>query len=210
MDVDATFRQRIRMAGRIRRWRGREVLHRQGSVPAGVDLILAGYVAAQVISVDGDVADADVFGPGEFVGLESAIDGLPAPTQIVPVGKVETVTINRKELLGILNPNPDTLALLRTLTRRLRREYGRLDRDNMVRIAWVTADLADRFGRKGPDGIRIQVPISQEVLASLAGTSRESVARALRTLRVRGFIGTGRRSIVVRDPAGLAALIDAR
>ena len=40
----------------------------------------------------------------------------------------------------------------------------------------------------------------------MIGASRESVARALATLRSRGLVETGRRAITVVDPEGLRAL----
>jgi CRP-like cAMP-binding protein len=45
--------------------------------------------------------------------------------------------------------------------------------------------------------------LSQEDLASLAGTSRATVTRALANWRVRGFIRTGQRRIIISDLAGL-------
>ena len=56
-----------------------------------------------------------------------------------------------------------------------------------------------------PDGVlRIRLPLSQEELAGWAGASREAVVKALRKLRARGWIETGRREIRVLD---LPALI---
>ena len=40
----------------------------------------------------------------------------------------------------------------------------------------------------------------------MIGASRESVARALATLRGRGLVETGRRAITVVDPEGLRSL----
>ena len=56
--------------------------------------------------------------------------------------------------------------------------------------------------------VELGIPISQEEIAGLISASRQSVARALTTLRQRGFIATGRRSITVRDVAGLRRFTD--
>ena len=50
------------------------------------------------------------------------------------------------------------------------------------------------------------VTLSQHELAGMIGASRESVARALGTLRGRGLVETGRRAIRVVDPEGLRSL----
>lgn len=49
----------------------------------------------------------------------------------------------------------------------------------------------------------ITLPISQEELAGWTGSSREAVAKALRTLRALGAIRTERRRITVLDEAEL-------
>jgi CRP-like cAMP-binding protein len=58
------------------------------------------------------------------------------------------------------------------------------------------------------DGIQIDVALSQEELAGYVLASRESVARALTTLRRQALVTTGRRSIVVHDVEGLRAFRD--
>ena len=50
------------------------------------------------------------------------------------------------------------------------------------RVARRLDDLAVRFGRPAPGGLSIPFRLTQDVLASLAGTSRESANRALRRL----------------------------
>lgn len=56
-----------------------------------------------------------------------------------------------------------------------------------------------RDPRPGPDSVRITLALTQEELASWVGASREAVSKALRTLRARGWIETGRRSVIVHD-----------
>jgi CRP-like cAMP-binding protein len=52
------------------------------------------------------------------------------------------------------------------------------------------------------------MPLSQEELASLAGTSRATVTRAFQNWRKRGFIRTAYRDITITDIAGLRQIAD--
>lgn len=61
-------------------------------------------------------------------------------------------------------------------------------------------DLVDRFGAQ--DG-RLPFPLTQQELASMAGVSRETCARALRHLEQRGIVATRYRAVAVPDVAGL-------
>ncbi|HXV53707.1 MAG TPA: helix-turn-helix domain-containing protein, partial [Solirubrobacterales bacterium] len=62
---------------------------------------------------------------------------------------------------------------------------------------------AERYGEPTEDGVVITLPISQEELAGWTGSSRESVAQALSSLRGLGAIRTERRKIIVRDAEAL-------
>jgi hypothetical protein len=55
------------------------------------------------------------------------------------------------------------------------------------------------------NGVVIQPPPSQSELASWVDSSRETVARTMKTRRSRGLVDTTRRKITVLDAAGLRA-----
>jgi CRP-like cAMP-binding protein len=52
-------------------------------------------------------------------------------------------------------------------------------------------------------GLEVVLPLSKDELASLAGTSRATVTRALSNWRKRGFIRTGQRHFTIIDLPGL-------
>ena len=54
------------------------------------------------------------------------------------------------------------------------------------------------------------MPLTQEELASMAGTSRATVTRALSNWRQRGFIRTGQRDITITDLGALRRIADQR
>jgi CRP/FNR family transcriptional regulator, cyclic AMP receptor protein len=53
--------------------------------------------------------------------------------------------------------------------------------------------------------MRITLPISQTELASWVGISRKAVSNTLQVLRGRGWIQTGRKTIIVKDLDALRA-----
>jgi CRP-like cAMP-binding protein len=67
--------------------------------------------------------------------------------------------------------------------------------------------LAERFGRPEAGGsVRIELPLSQDDLAGLVLTTRRTVGRVLELWRQRGWVRTGRRYVVLLDPAALGRL----
>jgi CRP-like cAMP-binding protein len=74
------------------------------------------------------------------------------------------------------------------------------------RLAAFLLKLAHEYGRPISEGILIGLPLSQRELGAATGTSREVVARVLRTYRVQGLVATRRRQIVVLRPEALSRL----
>jgi CRP-like cAMP-binding protein len=100
-------------------------------------------------------------------------------------------------------------AVLEMLTERLRdadrkrAEFGSMDATG--RVAARLAELAERHGHAVEGGMRIELGLSQEELASWVSASREAVSRALRLFRERGWISTQRRGITVLNLDALRA-----
>jgi CRP-like cAMP-binding protein len=63
-------------------------------------------------------------------------------------------------------------------------------------------DLVQRYPT-APDGT-VSIPLTQEDLASLAGTTRPTTNRVLQELAAVGIVSLGRGRTDVIDPAGLA------
>jgi len=74
------------------------------------------------------------------------------------------------------------------------------------RIAAVLLMLSGKFGKPHPLGRLIQVPLSRDDLASLAGTTSESASRVMSQMQKDGLIQSGRQWVAVKDHAGLEAL----
>jgi CRP-like cAMP-binding protein len=68
----------------------------------------------------------------------------------------------------------------------------------------MSAELNVPVYREQADGgIRIPLALTQDDLASWIGASREAVSKALRPARTRGWIETGRRTVLILDLAAL-------
>jgi CRP-like cAMP-binding protein len=56
------------------------------------------------------------------------------------------------------------------------------------RLLGVLEDLASSYGRPVPGGVGIGLPLTQELMASMVGATRESVNRAVADLEGRGLV----------------------
>lgn len=75
---------------------------------------------------------------------------------------------------------------------------------NRDRLVHLLLDLAEQFGSHADDGIRLRIKLSHQELASLIGSTRETVTVILGQLKAEGSIDSGRRKIVLTAPQRLA------
>ncbi|MET9343773.1 MULTISPECIES: Crp/Fnr family transcriptional regulator [unclassified Nonomuraea] len=196
----------LKAAGRPRRWERGEVLMTEGDTSDWVLLLLEGRVKVSSHTSGGTEVVLAVRGPGGLIGDMSAIDGSPRSATVTALEPVAGVVV--RDFAGFLRAHGRVAVLLMQLvTGRLRDadrkrvEYGAFDTTG--RVATRLVELAERYGEQTSTGLRVALPLSQDELAGWTGASREAVSKALRTLRDRGLIETGRRRVVIHDLEGL-------
>jgi CRP-like cAMP-binding protein len=121
------------------------------------------------------------------------------------MGDSTLLVLRREDFQGLLMQTPGiALAMLRELTRRLRRVDEKVGSlvllDVNGRVARLLLDLADEAG-----GERITRRLTHHTIAQMIGSSRETVSRTMRELVDKGYIEVSRRDIVIRDRSALEA-----
>jgi CRP-like cAMP-binding protein len=148
----------------------------------------------------------DVLGPATFFGQRGGESGAEA---IVPAS---VALIARDAFERIAGEDPALyLALAYNIGHRTARVQGKLERQSRApaeaRVAAALLEICDDFGTPLPSGgHRIDLPLSQEDLARLAGTTRETASTAVASFARRGLIrGSRLKGLALLDAAGLAA-----
>ena len=155
-----------------------------------------------------------VFGrPGDFFGEMSLLDDQPRSATVIALETSTLLILKRGDFHQHLEGQPRTaLAVLAELSRRLRRAdevIGNLALlDVYGRLARKLRDLARSDGEPVPEGVVIRDLPTQQEIAGLIGTSRETVNRLLADLRERGVIRAHRSRIVVVQAEALRAMLE--
>jgi CRP-like cAMP-binding protein len=213
--LDEPSRIDLAAVGRIRSYRRGAVLLLEGDHSDHVFVIREGRVKVVATTSNGQELLLAVRGPGELIGELAALThgSEPRSASVVALDPISTQVIAGADFEAFLEQHPRVLMIvMRKIMERLRDadrrrvEFG--SQHTMGRVAGYLAEMAERHGRPVDVGIEIGVALSQEELAGYIVASRESVARALTTLRRRGVITTGRRSVVVLDLDGLRTYRD--
>jgi len=201
--------QRLLQIARRRRFRRGEVVFHRGDPADSLHLVAKGRFAIRVMTPLGDQATLALRGPGESFG-EMALVGARASraATVEALEPAETFCVYETEFALLRHEHPAVNELLISLLaaevrsmneRLLEALYLPVERRVLRRLG----ELAQLY-RGAADG-PVEIPLTQEEVAGLAGTSRASVNAVLGDAQTRGLVTLRRGTITIVDAPGLAA-----
>ena len=197
---DADLRRLI-AAARRRRFRQGEVVFHEGDPADSLHLIEAGRFLISVIAPRGNTTALAVHGPGDTFGEMALVsDDTVRSATVAALEASETWAVYRTDFHQLRTSDPaiDDV-LVRLLADRVRimndRLVEALYHDADTRVRRRLRDLAVVYGHGGES--ETVIPLTQERLAELAGTSRATVNRVLRHDAARGDLRLRRGRIVI-------------
>ena len=202
-------RRRVLSAARRRRFTRREVLFHEGDPGDTLHLIDKGRVAIRITTPLGDAATVGVLGRGDVVGEMAVLEeGGRRGATVMALEPSETLSIDRGQFLELRRRYPGVdLFLFDVLMANIRRVNTQLMEALFVpvdrRVVRRLLSLVEIYA--GRDQVEpVEVALTQDDLASLAGTSRATVNRVLRQAEEEGAVSLSRGRIRVTDPTLLA------
>ncbi len=143
-----------------------------------------------------------IFRDGDFFGEMSLLDGQPRSANVIALEDTRALMLSREDFVRHLREAPTTaLKVLSIMCLRLRRAdeiIGNLALlDVYGRVAHILIELAKNEGETQDEGILIRERPTQQDLASMIGTSRETVSRVLSEFQRRGFLSMQGKSILL-------------
>ena len=153
---------------------------------------MAGGVKIYQSGPDGREQTLDVERPGHLLAEIPLFDGSPYPASARAAEESRILFLPRDAFEWLYRNNPDIAdATIRELGRRLRRLLRLVDllalKSVPARVAATLLEVAATVGC-ARDGGELVLRSTQEEMAAELGTTRESVSRALSTLRSEGVI----------------------
>lgn len=193
---------------RRRRFAAGEVVFHAGDPADTLHLVRSGRFAVRITTEFGATATLNVVGPGGAFGeLALLTPDAPRSATVAALEEAETLSIHQLDFDRLRARRPQTDALLvGVLAQRVRElseqlvEALHIPADTRVRRRLL--DVVGAYGGAAEAGA--VVPLTQEELASLAGTSRATVNRVLREEQERGTVELSRGRTTLVDPAALA------
>jgi CRP-like cAMP-binding protein len=206
--------QRVISIARRRRFGRGEVVFHQDDPADTLHLVAKGRFAVRVSTQLGDTAILRVMGPGEMFGELSLLGDEESrrSATVAALEPGETLSVHQLDFDRLRRTHPETANVMIAI---LAGQVQRLSR-HLLEALYVSADkrvlrrlveLAEIYGieEDGTQTEPVVVPLTQDDLAGLAGTSRATVNRVLREQEERGSLKLGRGRTTISDVKALAA-----
>ena len=166
--------------------------------------VVQGSVKVTRLSKDGREVILAMLNEGEFFGEMALLDGESRSANVIALEETEVLTLNREDFLVVLHDYPQiAIQLLKEMADRLRKSDRQIASlslsDAEKRIALCIIRFADEQGiiKRGQVSIP-KMPIQQDI-ANMAGTSRETVSRAINLLEKEHYIKRQGRELLILD-----------
>lgn len=199
--LDEAERRAVLAQARRRRFAKGEVLFHEGDLGDALHLLVKGRVAIRVTTPLGEVATLSILGGGAAFGeLALLAPDSRRTATAVALEATETLALGRTAFEGLRSRHP---AVERAVVDGLAASVARLSAQ-LLEALYLPADR--RVVRRLLGLVEVYgpvVPLTQEELAQLAGTTRPTVNRVLRDAEAAGLVALGRGRVEVRDPEGL-------
>jgi len=167
-------------------------------------VILDGRVKISRISDDGREVILSILSEGDFFGEMSLLDGQTRSANVTAIEESELMVIRREDFLQMLRDYPQiAINLLKELAQRIRKSDEHIKslslQDATGRVASTLLRIAEDSGvfRRGVVEIS-ELPLQQD-LANMAGTSRETISRVIKSLMMQGYLKKQKGKIVILD-----------
>lgn len=201
-DLPAEDIRQLLAIARRRTFTKDEVVFHRDDLADSLHLIVKGRFAARLTTARGDSVLFEVLGPGQAFGeLALLLPGARRSATVSALEDGETRSVYRDDFARLQRSHPGVKdVLLRLLAEQLRRASDRIVEAHYVdaetRVRRRLSELAESY--RHDDGESV-VPLTQEELAAMAGTSRATVNRVLRSEEKRNVVALERGRVRVLD-----------
>lgn len=174
-------------------------------------IIDTGSVKITRLNDEGREVILAILGSSEFFGEMALLDGQGRSANVMALDDTVMYTLTRRDFLDVLKRFPSiSIQLLREMTSRLRKSDQQIKSlslsDAEHRIGIALHRIAEDMGTFKMGQVVIKRLPYQQDIANMAGTSRETVSRMLKSLEEKGILERDGRRLILKDYASFTRL----
>ncbi len=195
-----------------RRFSKHAVLVYEGDPGDALFVVVKGNVAVTRLSNEGKESILSILKEGDFFGEMGVLDASPRSATIKALGDVEVAMLARKDFLDLLARSAQmSLRLVLTLSSRLRATNQAIQaasyQDIRTRLASLLLNLEKNFGEKVEGGTRLTLRLTNQEMANMIGTTRETVNRMLNRFWDEKLIDMRTANVIITEHEKLQAIL---
>ena len=169
---------------RIKTFRKNETILHEEDTNEYMYTILSGKVKVIQTSEDGKETILAMHKTGDFFGEMSLIDGKTMPATVLAMEETLTAIISKQEFILLISMQGKVLEkLLIILCTWLRESWNKIQMLNFnnaaQRIKMLFSMLSAEYGEKSVDAITLNIKLTHQDIANMAGVTRETVTRVI-------------------------------
>jgi CRP-like cAMP-binding protein len=205
--------QAVASASVERKVESERFLFQQGDPAERIYLLLEGKLRLSQLTPEGQQVILHYVSPGEAFGVIAVLSGSEYPVTAQAVEPCTVRSWSQAAMRGLMEQNPTiSLNAIRILAERVQEFQDRL-RELATerverRVARAVIRLARQAGRKTPEGVLIDMPLSRQDLAEMTGTTLYTVSRIFSQWESRGLVQSKREQVLIRLPHGLVSIAE--
>jgi CRP-like cAMP-binding protein len=189
---------------KLQKFKKGELIYQPGDEINDVGFVKSGYVRLYTISKDGQEFTINIFKPVFYLSLIYALGKGDNPYYFEAITPVELYKAPKEEVLKYIKNNPElTFDLMTNILDGFREmlinsqylAYG----NAYSRIASIIMSLANNYGTKDGNKVKLNFATTHRVIASLTGTARETATIQILKLKEKGIIESRGSHMVIED-----------
>ena len=211
-DFDETELMQVAGLVTTHRYAKHQTIFREGDPGQSFYLILSGSVAVVRIASDGRETILSILKERDFFGEMSVFDTSVRAAGVRTMTDAEVGVIERDDFLALIDKTPRIGRLLViALSERLRAANKLIaattSQDIRARLASLLLNLMQNFGEPVSTGTRISLRLTNQEMANMIGTTRETVNRTLNRFWDERLIDMRTAHVIVAEPEKLRAIV---
>lgn len=192
---------------------GRAIVFNEGQPSRAVFIVCEGQLKLSTVSSEGRTMILRLSGPGDLLGLSAILNELPYEVTAETLEPTVLKSVRRADFLEFLRTDGEigtkTAQVMAKEYREVFLDARRLALSGSAsgRLARLLLEWASAAAR-GKHELRFTMALTHEELASMAGTSRETVTRLLNQFERASLIVRHGSSLLILSPDGLDQLAE--
>jgi CRP/FNR family transcriptional regulator len=192
-----------------------DYIYFEGDLPEWLHIVLEGRVKLLKHSDTGKDIILQVYTPGDMFGEVSLFDRKPYASSAQAMEPSTVLKLSRKDFFLFVGRHPFVSnEMIIDLGRQLREAHATIkslavDRVEQ-RIAHILLKLADKVGVSEKGGIMINLPLTRQDLADMAGTTVETAIRVMSRFTKSKFIKPANGKIFLLHPQALQRVLEGK